>query len=416
MIEESERLKSVSESTAAELADRLVPYSLAGTLIAYALTRNVQTAMAFLMVDYSCALKLTMPIAVLSAMRECGRHRITVKGGKFLEAVAEADTLVFDKTGTLTDATPAVVDVIPFGGCDAGEMLRIAACLEEHYPHSIANAVVEAARKQGLNHEEMHSEVRYVVAHGISSFIGEHKVSIGSHHFIFEDERCRIPPGEEEKFDRLPEEHSLLYLEIAGTLGAVICIEDPVKKGVSEVITALRKRGFDRIVMMTGDSEKTAAYVAEKTGVDEYIAEVLPEDKAGFVRKARESGHMVVMVGDGINDSPALSEADAGIAVNTGAAIAREISDITIEAEDLGELIVLRDISEALMKRIDWDYRTIMVFNTMLIALGAFGILAPATSALLHNLSTIGLSIYNMTDLMEKGSNCFQSKENKRGI
>ncbi len=401
MIEESEKLKSVSESKAADLADRLVPYSLAGTLIAYAITRNVQTALAFLMVDYSCALKLSMPLAVLSAMRESGRHKITVKGGKFLEAVADADTIVFDKTGTLTNATPSVVDVIPFGGNDRDEMLRIAACLEEHYPHSIANAVVESAKLKGLNHEEMHSKVEYVVAHGITSSIDGNKVSIGSYHYIFEDEGCMIPDGDKEKFEQLPEEYSLLYLAISGALAAVICIEDPVREGVKTVIDELRDGGFSRIVMMTGDSEKAAAYVAAKTGVDEYISEVLPEDKAAFIRKARNGGHKVVMIGDGINDSPALSEADAGVAVNTGAAIAREIADITIEAENLRELLVLRDISEALMRRIDSDYRVIITLNSMLIVLGAFGIITPAASATLHNLSTIGISVYNMTDLIE---------------
>ena len=401
MIEESERLKSTSESKAASLADRLVPYSLAGTLIAYALTRNVQTAMAFLMVDYSCALKLSMPLAVLSAMRESGRHRITVKGGKFLEVVSQADTIVFDKTGTLTNATPAVAEVIPFGGNDSDEMLRTAACLEEHYPHSIANAVVDAARKKGLEHEEMHSEVEYVVAHGITSTIEGKRASIGSYHFIFEDEGCIIPENDQEKFENLPEEYSLLYLSVAGTLAAVICIDDPVREGVEGVIRELKDKGFRRIVMMTGDSRKTAAYVASKTGVDEFIPEVLPEDKAEFVRNARENGHKVIMIGDGINDSPALSEADAGIAVNTGAAIAREIADITVEAEDLRELIVLRDISEALMERIESDYRVIIAFNSMLILLGAFGVIAPSTSAMLHNLSTIGISLYNMTDLIE---------------
>ena len=401
MIEDSERLKSTSESKAASLADRLVPYSLAGTLIAYALTRNVQTAMAFLMVDYSCALKLSMPLAVLSAMRESGRHSITVKGGKFLEVVSQADTIVFDKTGTLTNATPAVAEVIPFGGNDSDEMLRIAACLEEHYPHSIANAVVDAARKKGLEHEEMHSEVEYVVAHGITSTIEGKRASIGSYHFIFEDEGCIIPENEQEKFESLPEEYSLLYLSVAGSLAAVICIDDPVRECVKDVISELREKGFRRIVMMTGDSRKTAAYVAAKTGVDEFIPEVLPEDKAEFIRNARENGHKVIMIGDGINDSPALSEADAGIAVNTGAAIAREIADITVEAEDLRELIVLRDISEALMERIESDYRVIIAFNSMLILLGAFGVIAPSTSAMMHNLSTIGISLYNMTDLIE---------------
>ena len=401
MIEASEKLKSETESKASALADRLVPYSLAGTLIAYALTRNVQTAMAFLMVDYSCALKLTMPLAVLSAMRESGRHQITVKGGKFLEIVSDADTIIFDKTGTLTNATPTVVDVIPFGGSDRNEMLRMAACLEEHYPHSIANAVVEAARIKGLDHDEMHSEVEYVVAHGITSSIDGQKASIGSYHYIFEDEGCVIPEGEEEKFSRLPEECSLLYLAISGVLAAVICIDDPVRPDVPAVISALREKGFSRIVMLTGDSEKTAAYVAGKTGVDEYIAEVLPEDKADYVRSIKEDGHRVIMIGDGINDSPALSEADAGIAINTGAAIAREIADITIEADDLNELLVLREITEALKRRIDGDYRVIIGLNSMLIALGAFGIITPATSALLHNLSTIGISLYNMTDLIE---------------
>ena len=401
MIEESERLKSDSEHKASDLADRLVPYSLAGTAIAYALTRNAQAALSFLMVDYSCALKLTMPLAVLAAMRESGRHMITVKGGRFLEVMSEADTIVFDKTGTLTNAVPTVVDVIPFGGNDAHEMLRIAACLEEHYPHSIANAVVEAAKVRGLDHDEMHSEVEYVVAHGITSSIDGCKASIGSYHFIFEDENCVVPDGEEEKFSSLPEEYSLLYLAVSGKLAAVICIEDPIKEGITDVIAGLHDRGFSRIVMMTGDSEKTAAYVAAATGVDEYIAEVLPEDKATFVRNIKADGHTVVMIGDGINDSPALSEADAGIAVNTGAAIAKEISDITIESEDLNALLVLRDISNALMRRTGRDYRVIISFNSLLIALGAFGIIAPSTLAMLHNISTIGISIYNMTDLIK---------------
>ncbi len=401
MIEESEKLKSVSESKAAELADRLVPYSLAGTALAYLITRDPQRALAFLMVDYSCALKLTMPLAVLAAMRESGRHRITVKGGKFLEIISQADTIVFDKTGTLTNATPSVVDVIPFGGNDPEEMLRVAACLEEHYPHSIANAVVEEARKRGLEHEEMHTEVEYVVAHGITSFIEGEKASIGSYHFIFEDEGCTVGDDEKEKFESLPDQYSLLYLAISGKLAAVICIEDPVREGIPEVIEELRARGFSRIVMMTGDNEKTAAFVARRTGVDEYIAEVLPEDKAEFVRNAKSCGSRVIMIGDGINDSPALSEADAGIAVNTGAAIAREIADVTIEAEDLGELLLLKDIADALMKRISSDYRVIISFNSMLIALGALGFITPAASAMLHNLSTIGISVYNMTDLIE---------------
>lgn len=401
MIEESEKLKSVSESKAAALADRLVPYSLAGTAISYALTGNAQTALAFLMVDYSCALKLTMPLAVLAAMRESGRHRITVKGGKFLELLAEADTIVFDKTGTLTYAAPSVVRVVPFGGNDEAEMLRIAACLEEHYPHSIANAVVASAAERGLDHDEMHSAVQYVVAHGITSSIDDRKASIGSYHFIFEDEGTVVPEEDVELFEALPDEYSLLYLAIDGRLAAVLCIEDPVRSNVPDVISALKSRGFERIVMMTGDREKTAAFVARTTGVDEYIAEVLPEDKAGFIRDARAEGHKVVMIGDGINDSPALSEADVGIAVNSGAAIAREIADITVEADDLSELILLRDISSALMNRISRDYRFIIGFNSSLIALGAGGVITPATSAMVHNLSTIGISLYNMTDLLE---------------
>lgn len=401
MIEESEKLKSVSESRAADLADRLVPYSLAGTILAYIFTGNAQTALAFLMVDYSCALKLTMPLAVLSAMRECGRHRITVKGGKFLEVISEADTIIFDKTGTLTYANPKVAKVIPFDGYTEREALQLAACLEEHYPHSIANAVVEEARIRGIDHEERHSSVEYVVAHGITSSIDGMKCSIGSYHFIFEDEGTVIKEADKEKFDDLPDEYSRLYLAVDGRLSAVICIEDPVRSDVPEVISSLRDRGFSRIVMMTGDSEKTAAFVAGMTGIDEYIAEVLPEDKAGFVAKARKEGHRVIMTGDGVNDSPALSEADAGIAVNSGAAIAREIADVTIEAEELGELLVLKDISDALMRRITKDYRVIISINSLLIVLGAFGFIAPATSALLHNLSTLGISLCNMTDLME---------------
>lgn len=398
MIEESEKLKSETESKAAELADKLVPYSLGGTVLAYALTRNVETAMAFLMVDFSCALKLTMPLAVLSAMRECGRHKITVKGGKFLEAISKADTLIFDKTGTLTNATPKVVDVIAFGGNDKDEMLRIAACLEEHYPHSLAASVVSAAKDKGLDHEEMHSEVQYVVAHGITSSIEGKKVSIGSYHFIFEDEKCKVTKGEKEKFENLPEEYSLLYLAISGKLAAVICIEDPIKESASKVISELGSRGFSNIVMMTGDNEKTAAYVARKTGVSEYIAMALPEDKAEYIGKAKAEGHRVVMIGDGVNDSPALSEADVGIAVNTGAAIAKEISDVMIESDDLASLITLKDISDALMDRTAKDYKFIIGFNSALIALGAFGLITPATSAIIHNTSTVGISLYNMKD------------------
>lgn len=400
MIEESEKLKSTTESRAADLADRLVPFSLAGTMAAYALTQNAQTALSFLMVDYSCALKLTMPLAVLAAMRESGRHRITVKGGKFLEKIAQADTIIFDKTGTITNASPQVIEVIPFDGNDSDEMLRIAACLEEHYPHSMANAVVDAAMKKGLEHDEIHSAVEYVVAHGIMSTIEDKKVCIGSYHFVFEDEGCIVPEGEQEKFDSLPENYSLLYLAINRRLAAVICIEDTIREGVPEVVEELRKRGFSRIVMLTGDSVKSAAYVSDLTGVDEYLAEVLPEDKASFVRQAREEGHCVVMIGDGINDSPALSEADAGIAVNSGAAIAREIADITIESDDFREILCIKDIADALMKRIQSDYRVIISLNSLLILLGACGVITPAVSATMHNLTTIAISAYNMTDLI----------------
>ena len=400
MIEESENLKSATESQAAALADRLVPYSLGGTILAYLLTGNIDTAMAFLMVDYSCALKLTMPLAVLAGMREASRHRITVKGGKFLEDISGSDTLIFDKTGTLTNATPRVAEVIPFGGNDENEMLRIAACLEEHYPHSLAAAVVDAAKERKLEHEEMHSEVKYVVAHGITSYIEGMKVSIGSHHFIFEDEKCRLPRGEKSKFDSLPEEYSLLYLAVSGRLAAVICIDDPVKEAAAEIISELRKRGFSRLVMMTGDNEKSASFAASKVGVDEYISQALPEDKANFIRSKKAEGHTVLMVGDGVNDSPALSEADVGIAVNTGASIAKEISDVMVEDEDLGALITLKDISDALMKRISRDYRFIIGFNSALILSGVLGLITPGTSALLHNLSTIGISLYNMTDLI----------------
>ena len=401
MIEESESLKSVTESRAADLADRLVPFSLGGTIAAYVLTRNTQTALAFLMVDYSCALKLTMPLAVLAAMRECGRHHITVKGGKFLEKISEADTIVFDKTGTLTHATPAVVSITTFDGYSEHDALQLAACLEEHYPHSIANAVVEEARKRGIDHEERHSAVEYVVAHGITSYIDGMKASIGSYHFIFEDEMTMVAEEERKLLDELPDEYSKLYMSVDGRLAAVLCIDDPVRDNVSKVMDELRSRGFRRIVMMTGDSEKTASHVAGKAGVDEYIAEVLPEDKAAYIRSARSAGHKVIMIGDGINDSPALSESDAGIAVNSGAAIAREIADVTIEAEDLSELIVLKDIADALMARTHMDYRFIISFNTILILLGASGIITPATSAMLHNLSTLSIGAYNMTDLLK---------------
>ena len=402
MIEESEKLKSETEAKAANLADKLVPYSLLGTGLAYALTRNTQTAMAFLMVDYSCALKLTMPLAVMSAMKECSRYSISVKGGKFLEAVAEADTIVFDKTGTLTYADPEVVKVIPFSGNDEDEMLRLAACLEEHYPHSIANAVVEEARRRELHHEERHTTVEYVVAHGITSMIDGQEASIGSYHFIFEDEGATIAEEDKEAFASLPDEYSLLYLALDGKLAAVLCIADPLRENAPDVIGRLHKAGFKNIVMMTGDSERTAAYIASQAGVDQYIAEVLPEEKATFIRKQKQEGHKVIMIGDGVNDSPALSEADAGIAVNSGAAIAREIADITIEADDLEVLLTLRRIASALMKRIHRDYRVIIAFNSLLIALGAAGTITPQTSATLHNASTLAISVYNMTDLLKK--------------
>jgi len=402
MIEESEKLKSETEAKAANLADKLVPYSLLGTVLSYALTQNTQTAMAFLMVDYSCALKLTMPLAVMSAMKESSRHSISIKGGKFLEAVAEADTIVFDKTGTLTHANPRVVKVIPFGGNDEDEMLRLAACLEEHYPHSIANAVVHEAQMRELHHEERHTRVEYVVAHGITSMIDEQKASIGSYHFIFEDEHTEIAEEDRQLFDSLPDEYSLLYLALDGKLAAVICISDPLRKNAREVICKLHDAGFKNIVMMTGDSEKTAAYIAASAGVDHYIAEVLPEEKAEYIHRQKQEGHKVIMIGDGVNDSPALSEADVGIAVNSGAAIAREIADITIEADDLEVLLMLRNIADALMNRIHRDYRVIIAFNSLLIALGVSGRITPQTSAMLHNLSTLAISIYNMTDLLNK--------------
>ncbi len=402
MIEESEKLKSQTEDKASHLADKLVPYTLGGTVLTYLLTRNATKALSILMVDFSCALKLSMPIAVLSAMRESSFYHISVKGGRFLEAVSEADTIVFDKTGTLTHATPHVAEVITFGGHEAPEMLRTAACLEEHYPHSIANAVVEEARKQGLRHEERHSKVEYVVAHGISSIVDGEKVLIGSYHFIFEDEHCTVPAGEEERFDTLPDEYSHLYLAIAGELAAVICIEDPLREEAKDVIRRLHEQGLSKIVMMTGDSERTARAVAAKVGVDEYYSEVLPEDKAAFVCREHEAGRKVIMIGDGVNDSPALSESDAGVAISEGAAIAREVADITISADDLYTLVVLREISDALMKRINSNYRFIMSFNLFLILMGVGGIMAPTTTALLHNVSTIGISLKSMTNLLEE--------------
>ena len=401
MIEDSEKLKSATEDKASHLADRLVPYSLGGTILTYLLTGNVTKALSILMVDFSCALKLSMPLAVLSAMREAGLHHITVKGGRFLEAVSEADTIVFDKTGTLTYAAPTVAAVVPFGGREEEEMLRLAACLEEHYPHSMANAVVQEAKNRDLRHEERHSRVEYVVAHGISSMIDEERVLIGSYHFIFQDEGCFVRPEEQEKFDSLPEAYSHLYMAISGELAAVICIEDPLRKEARDVVDRLHGLGISRVVMMTGDNEKTARAVAAAVGVDEYHAEVLPEDKAAFIKTEHAAGRKVIMVGDGVNDSPALSEADAGIAISAGAAIAREIADITVSADHLSALVTLKLLSDALMKRIQRNYRFIIAFNLMLIGLGAGGVLQPAASALLHNMSTLGISLESMTNLLE---------------
>ena len=402
MIEESEKLKSTAEDKASRMADRLVPYTLGGTAVTYLLTRNVTKMLAVLMVDFSCALKLAIPVAVLSAMRESSGHHISVKGGRFLEAVAKADTIVFDKTGTLTYATPKVAQIVPFGGHREADMLRLAACLEEHYPHSMANAVVEEAKRRGLTHEEYHSQVQYVVAHGISSMVENKKVIIGSAHFVFEDEGCCIPGGEQEKYDALPAAYSHLYLCIDGELAAVICIHDPLRREAKDAVKALHESGFTNVVMMTGDNRRTAESVAAEVGVDAVYAEVLPEDKAAFIRQEKEKGHTVIMVGDGVNDSPALSEADAGIAISTGAAIAREIADITVASEDLFELVTLRKLSEALMARIHGSYRFIVAFNLSLITLGVAGVLPPAISALLHNTSTLGIGLKNMTDLLEE--------------
>ena len=396
MIEQSEQMKSEAESKAANLADKLVPYTFVGSLLSFALTRNVARALSVLMVDFSCALKLAMPLAVLSAMREAGRAHITVKGGKFLEAVAAADTIVFDKTGTLTRACPRVAQVVPFGGKEEAEMLRLAACLEEHFPHSMANAVVEEAKRRGLRHEEYHSKVEYLVAHGIASTVDGERVLIGSAHFVFEDEGCVIPEGEQERFDALPPEYSHLYLAVGGQLAAVICISDPLREEAKEVLSALRALGITSTVMLTGDSYRTAAAVAAQVGVDDFRAGVLPADKAEYVARLRREGHTVLMVGDGINDSPALSEADAGIAISDGAAIAREIADITIAADSLWELVELRRIAMALMARIHSNYRFVIGFNGALIALGVAGVLPPATSATLHNLSTLGVSLRSM--------------------
>ena len=400
MIEESEKLKSSLEGKAEHLADKLVPYTLGGTALTYLLTRNATKALAILMVDFSCALKLAMPISVLSAIREAGTHKVTVKGGKYLEAIAEADTIVFDKTGTLTKAKPTVVDVVSFEENNSDEMLRIAACMEEHFPHSMAKAVVSAARKKQLAHEEMHSKVEYIVAHGISTTIEDHKAVIGSYHFVFEDEKCVIPEDGQAKFDNIPEEYSHLYLAIDGRLAAVICIEDPLREEAKDSVDALRAAGISKIVMMTGDSERTAAAIARRVGVDEYYSEVLPEDKANFIEKEKAAGRKVIMVGDGINDSPALSAANVGIAISDGAEIAREIADITVGADDLQELVVLKEISNALMKRIRRNYRFIVTFNAGLIACGVAGILQPTTSALLHNTSTLAISLKSMQNLL----------------
>ena len=400
MIEESEKLKSSTENRALVLADKLVPWCLGATVVTYLLTRNATRAISCLMVDFSCALKLSMPLAVLSAMRECGSYHITVKGGKYLEALSQADTIVFDKTGTLTRATPQVVEVVPFSGCNEREVLQLAACLEEHFPHSMANAVVRAAKERGISHEEMHSEVEYIVAHGIASRVGGQRVVIGSHHFVFEDEKCTIPTAEQQKFNALKPAYSHLYMAASGQLVGVICISDPLRPEAAAVLNGLRALGIRNTVMMTGDSERTAAAIAKQVGVDRFFAEVLPEDKANFVQQAKAEGHTVVMIGDGINDSPALSAADIGIAINSGAAIAREIADVTIKADSLEELVALKAIANSLQKRVHANYRFVLTFNSTLIALGALGILQPASSAMLHNLSTIGISLKSMTNLL----------------
>ena len=404
MIEESEKLKSSTENRALVLADKLVPWCLGATVVTYLLTRNATRAISCLMVDFSCALKLSMPLAVLSAMRECGSYHITVKGGKYLEALAKADTIVFDKTGTLTHATPQVVQVVPFSSYEEREVLQLAACLEEHFPHSMANAVVRAARERGISHEEMHSEVEYIVAHGIASRVGGERVVIGSHHFVFEDEHCTVPAGEMDRFNDLDPQYSHLYMAASGQLVGVICIADPLRPEAAHVLRQLRKLGISNTVMMTGDSDRTAAAIAKQVGVNQYFAEVLPEDKASFVQKAKAEGHTVVMIGDGINDSPALSAADIGIAINSGAAIAREIADVTIKADSLEELVALKAIANAMQKRVHANYRFVLSFNSALIVLGALGILQPATSAMLHNLSTIGISLKSMTNLLQEES------------
>ena len=402
MIEESEKLKSNTETRAFHLADRLVPYSLGGTLLTWLLTRNLNRALSFLMVDFSCALKLSMPLSVLSAIREAGECDITVKGGKFLEAAAQADTIVFDKTGTLTHAAPTVVDIVTFADADETECLRLAACLEEHYPHSIANAVVEEAARRGLVHDEMHSKVQYVVAHGISSSVDGKKTLIGSYHFIFEDEGCKVPEGEEEKLRALSPAYSHLFLALDGVLVAVLCIFDPLRAEAPAVIDSLHALGVNTICMMTGDNMRTAESIARTLSIDEFHAEVLPDQKAAFIREKRAQGHTVMMIGDGVNDTPALSEADVGIAISDGAAIAREVADITISSESLYRLLILRRLSTQLMRRIRFHYRFIISFNALLIALGVLGILPPASSALLHNGSTILTGLKSMTDLLDE--------------
>ena len=401
MIEESEKLKTSMESKASHLADKLVPYTLLGTGLTYALTRNATKALSVLMVDFSCALKLAMPISVLSAIREASLHNITVKGGKYLESMAEADTIVFDKTGTLTKANPTVVDVVSFNGQDSDELLRIAACLEEHFPHSMAKAVVDAAAEKNLEHEEVHSEVEYIVAHGISSMIDGQKVVIGSHHFVFEDEKCTVDPEKMGTFNSLPPEYSHLYMAINNRLAAVICIEDPLREEASAVIRSLKMAGIGKVVMMTGDSDRTAKAIAKKAGIDEYYSEVLPEDKANFVEKEKAKGRKVIMIGDGINDSPALSAADIGISISDGAEIAREIADVTIGADNLYEIVTLKALSNSLVKRIDKNYRFIVSFNAGLIVLGVAGIIPPTMSALLHNGSTLAIGMKSMENLLD---------------
>lgn len=410
MIEESEKLKSNTETRAFHLADKLVPYSLGGTVLTWLLTRNVNKALSFLMVDFSCALKLSMPLSVLSAIREAGECDITVKGGKFLEAAAGADTIVFDKTGTLTHATPEVVGIVTFGGADETECLRLAACLEEHYPHSIANAVVAEAAKRSIIHDEMHSKVQYVVAHGISSSVNGKKTVIGSYHFIFEDEGCKVPEGEEYKLEALSPAYSHLYLALDGMLIAVLCIFDPLRKEAPDVINSLHEMGLSKVCMMTGDNRRTAEAIAAELNIDEFHAEVLPDDKASFVKDQRKGGHTVIMIGDGVNDAPALSEADVGVAISDGAAIAREVADVTVSTDSLYQLLILRRVSEQLMRRIHFHYKFIMSFNALLIALGVFGILPPASSALLHNGSTIVTGLWSMTNLLEDKEKTIKEK------